>query len=115
MKIWCTQWTKLLVVMSTVALATGLTSCSKEPGSQKLSADEAKSIAMDAYVYGYALVTMEMTRRVMTNVEKAEPPRAPMGQLMRMREYPNAAFRDVTAPNADTLYTNGFIDVGKEP
>lgn len=114
-KVWCMQWTKLLVVMSTVALAAGLTSCSKESGSQKLSADEAKSIAMDAYVFGYALVTMEMTRRVMTNVEKVESPRAPMGQLMRMREYPNAAFRDVTAPNADTLYTNAFLDVGKEP
>jgi hypothetical protein len=25
------------------------------------------------------------------------------------------AFRDVTAPNADTLYTNGFIDVNDEP
>ena len=34
---------------------------------------------------------------------------------MRMREYPTAAFRDVTAPNADTLYTNGFVDVKDEP
>jgi hypothetical protein len=32
-----------------------------------------------------------------------------------MREYPNASFRDVTAPNADTLYTTAFFDVGKEP
>ena len=28
-----------------------------------------------------------------------------MGTLIKLREYPNAAFRDVTAPNADTLYT----------
>ncbi|MFN4175282.1 MAG: DUF1254 domain-containing protein, partial [Parachlamydiaceae bacterium] len=32
-----------------------------------------------------------------------------------LREYPTAAFRDVTAPNADTLYTFGFIDVSNEP
>ncbi len=38
-----------------------------------------------------------------------------MGHLIRMREYPTAAFRDVTAPNADTLYTTAWIDVGKEP
>ncbi|MBA0045967.1 DUF1254 domain-containing protein [Mycobacteroides sp. LB1] len=114
-KIWCTQWTKLLVVMSTVALTAGLAGCSKESGSQKLSADEAKAIAMDAYVYGYPLVTVEMTRRVMTNVAKPEAMRAPMGQLVRLGEYPDAAFRDVTTPNADTLYTNAFIDVGKEP
>jgi hypothetical protein len=38
-----------------------------------------------------------------------------MGQMIRLREYPNASFRDVTAPNADTLYTTAFFDVGKEP
>jgi hypothetical protein len=70
--------------------------------------------ATDAYVYGYPLVTMEMTGRVMTNVAKAEGTRAPMGQLIKMREYPNASFTDVTAPNADTLYTSAFFDVGKE-
>ena len=38
-----------------------------------------------------------------------------MGQLIRLREYPNALFKDVTAPNADTLYTTAFVDVDKEP
>jgi hypothetical protein len=76
---------------------------------------EALPAAVDAYIYGYPLVTMEMTRRVMTNVEKPEGTRAPMGQFVRMREYPSAAFRDVTAPNADTLYTTAWIDVGREP
>ncbi len=80
----------------------------------KLSEQDAAKIGIDAYIYGYPLVTMEMTRRVMTNVEKPEGTRAPMGQLVRMREYPTAAFRDVTAPNADTLYTTGWMDVGKE-
>ncbi len=76
---------------------------------------EAVPEAIDAYVYGYPLVTMEMTRRVMTNVREPEGTRAPMGQFVRMRQYPSAAFRDVTAPNADTLYTSAWIDVGKEP
>jgi len=70
--------------------------------------------AVEAYIYGYPLVTMEMTRRVMTNVAEAGGNRAPMGQFARAREYPNASFRDVTAPNADTLYTMAWIDVGKE-
>ena len=38
-----------------------------------------------------------------------------MGQIIKLREYPNSSFRDVTAPNADTLYTTAFFDVGKEP
>src|SRR5579872_2189771 len=72
-------------------------------------------IAADAYVYGYPLVTMEMTRRVMTNVASAVGTHAPMGQMIKARSYPDASFRDVTAPNADTLYTTAWIDVGKEP
>lgn len=80
-----------------------------------VSESEAQQLGMDAYIYGYPLVTMEMSRRVMTNVEKPEGTRAPMGHLVRMKEYPSADFRDVTAPNADTLYTTGWIDVNKEP
>src|SRR5215475_12683835 len=72
-------------------------------------------LATDAYIFGYPLVTVEMTRRVATNVAKLEGTRGPMGQLIKFREYPNASFRDVTAPNADTLYTSAFFDVGNEP
>lgn len=80
-----------------------------------LSADDAKAIGTDAYIFGYPLVTMEYTRRVMTNLAQPVATKAPMGQLVRMRTYPNASFRDVTAPNADTFYTTGWIDVSKEP
>jgi hypothetical protein len=72
-------------------------------------------IATDAYIYGYPLVTMELTRRVMTNVASAGGSRGPMGQIIKARNYPDASFRDVTAPNADTLYTTAWVDLGKEP
>jgi hypothetical protein len=76
---------------------------------------EARALAVEAYVYAYPLVTMEMTRRIMTNVASPEGTRAPMGQFVRARTYPDASFRDVTAPNADTLYTTTWLDVSKEP
>lgn len=72
-------------------------------------------LATDAYIFGYPLVTMEMTRRVITNVATPVGTRGPMGQIIKLRQYPDAAFRDVTAPNADTLYTTSFFDVGREP
>jgi hypothetical protein len=72
-------------------------------------------LATDAYIFGYPLVTMEMTRRVITNVAEPVGTRAPMGQIIKLRHYPDASFRDVTAPNADTLYTTAFFDVGQEP
>ncbi|MCP4619228.1 MAG: DUF1254 domain-containing protein, partial [Bradyrhizobium sp.] len=72
-------------------------------------------VAQDAYIYGYPLVTMEYTRRIMTNEAQPKGNRGPMGQFIKARQYPDASFRDVTAPNADTLYTTAWIDVGKEP
>ena len=76
---------------------------------------EELAIASDAYIYGYPLVTMELTRRVITNVAEVAGTRGPMGSIIRLRAYPDATFRDVTAPNADTLYTTSFFDVGAEP
>ena len=76
---------------------------------------EVREIAAEAYIYAYPLVTMEITRRFMTNVEKPEGSKAPMGQLMRLRTYPAVEDHTVTAPNADTLYTTVWLDLSKEP
>lgn len=81
----------------------------------ELSEKEAADIGVEAYVYGYPLVTMEMTRRVMTNVAAPSGTHAPMGQFLLMRKYPDAAFKDVTAPNADTLYSTAWLDLAQEP
>lgn len=44
---------------------------------QALSPTEAQQIAEDAYIYGYSLVTTEVTRVQGSNVSKAEGMRAP--------------------------------------
>src|SRR5579884_3996916 len=72
-------------------------------------------LATKAYIYAYPLVMMEMTRRISTNVAAAGATRAPMNQFAFLRSYPTAAFTDVVAPNADTLYEIGWFDVSKEP
>jgi hypothetical protein len=82
---------------------------------QNVTPSEAKAIGEDAYIYGYPLVTMDMTRQVTTNVAAPEGLRAPMGQFINARDYSTAAFRDVTAPNADTLYSSAWLDLTKEP
>ena len=80
-----------------------------------LTEDEAAQIGTEAYIYGYPLVTMEMTRRVLTNVAAPAGEKAPMGQFAKLREYPSPANKEVTAPNADTLYTLAWLDLAKEP
>jgi hypothetical protein len=70
--------------------------------------------AIEAYIFGYPLVTMEMTRRVLTNAAKPEGLHGSMGQFASAREYPTAAFKDVTAPNADTLYSSAWLSTARK-
>jgi hypothetical protein len=92
-----------------------LTACAANQNVMTSEQEDARAIGIEAYIYGYPLVTMEITRGVMTNVPEPQGTRGPMGQFVKMRTYPDATFRDVTAPNADTLYTVAWIDVSKEP
>jgi len=94
-------------------LACGPTAAQAKPAS--LTGREAFDIATEAYIFGYPLVTMDMTRRVMTNVREPEGMRAPVGQFVRTRTFPLASNHEVAVPNADTLYTLLWLDVSREP
>jgi len=100
-----------------VLLGFAINSCKKIDAAAHSPIDpgDVAMIATDAYVFGYPLITTDQTRRVMTNVEHAGDKHAPMGQFATMPGYPTAAFRDITAPNANTLYSTAWLDLGKEP
>src|SRR3546814_13030312 len=61
------------------------------------------------------MVLMEVTRRVSTNAGEGRL-HAPMNHFSHMKTYPDASFRDVVRPNADTLYSTRSEErrVGKE-
>ena len=62
----------------TVALAATALLLAMSPAlASALTAAEATELGTEAYVFGYPLVTMEMTRRVMTNVAQPGRRRAP--------------------------------------
>jgi hypothetical protein len=111
--------TRLSAVVCSVLLLACLCGCSKGNNTasetQGPGVKEAVSDAVDVYLYGYPLVTMDMTRKRMTNVAMADSANAPLGQLVRMRTYPAVDYHAVAAPNADTLYTTAWIDVSHEP
>jgi hypothetical protein len=72
---------------------------------------EARQIAEDAYIYGYSLVTTEVTRVQGSNVPKPDGSKAPTGQFGNVERYPPADFRLISAPNADTLYSLVWLDL----
>lgn len=74
---------------------------------------ETQQIAIDAYIYGYSLMTTEVTRVQMSNVSKPEGLHAPTGEFINVKRYPPANFRGVSAPNADTLYSLAWLDLNE--
>ena len=65
------------------------------------------AIAIDAYVYFYSLVTMDITRKQFTNMEAGKRiGKGPMNMFVNVPEYPPANFKGVVRPNFDTLYSS---------
>ena len=85
------------------------------PASRKLFEEQAFEIGIQAYIFGYPLVTLEMTRRVMTNTVDMVGMRSPMGQFAHARQFPPVNYRDVPGANADTLYSTAWLDLATEP
>jgi len=79
------------------------------------AAERTHEIGIQAYIYAYPMIMMEITRRVSTNVEGPTGPRAPMNQFAHLRVFPDHTFKEVVRPNADTLYSLAWFDVSKEP
>jgi hypothetical protein len=81
-----------------------------------ITAEEAHAIGVEAYVYFYPLITMETTRRQMTNLEAGKKVGfGPMNAFTHVREFPSADFRAVVRPNFDTLYSAAWLDLTREP
>jgi hypothetical protein len=81
-----------------------------------ITKQQAIDIGVEAYVYLYPLITMEVTRQVMTNVPPGQVPgMGPAGAFQHLRAYPDASFKAVVRPNFDTLYSSAWVDVEREP
>ncbi len=101
-RICLTQLVAVLIILQLVA-------------SHAMASNGTREIGIQAYIYAYPMVMMEITRRVSTNVEAAKGVYAPMNQFAHLRAFPDHTFREVVRPNADTLYSILWFDVSKEP
>jgi hypothetical protein len=74
-------------------------------------------VGAECYVYGYALVIMDITRRVLTAVPRPnlDGTAAPINQFARMPHYVSPDFKNVVRISLNSLWTTGFIDVQREP
>lgn len=81
----------------------------------KISAAEARAIAVDAYIYFYPLLSMDLTRKQSTNIGPGkEFGKGPMNTFVSVREYPPADLKVVVRVNFDTLYSSAWLDLTRE-
>jgi hypothetical protein len=82
----------------------------------KITAEEAHAIGVDAYIYFYPLLSMDLTRKQFTNIEPGkEFGKGPMNMFVSVPQYPPADFKGVVRSNFDTLYSIAWLDLTKEP
>ena len=81
-----------------------------------ISEQEALAIGVDAYLYFYSLISVDVTRRVATNIEPGKSPGyGPANMFNSIPAFPPADFKAVVRVNFDTLYSSAFLDMTTEP
>src|SRR4051794_15345427 len=78
-----------------------------------ITEQEAHAIAVDAYVYFYSIMSMDVSRKQFTN--GITEFKGPMNTFVNVPEYPPADFKGVVRSNFDTLYSVSWLDITKEP
>ena len=70
---------------------------------------------LEAYLYGFPLIMMDLTKDQATAVPTAGEITAPVNQFAVMTKYPDASFRAVVRTGLDTLFATAWVDLEKEP
>jgi hypothetical protein len=111
---------KMLITQALAAVALTVAACAIFPlashAQSKVTAEEAHAIGVDAYLYFYPLLTMDITRKQFTNIEPGkEFGKGPMNMFISVPQYPPANFKGVVRSNFDTLYSIAWLDLTQEP
>jgi hypothetical protein len=78
--------------------------------------DTGYELGSQAYQYGVPLLDTDRIFRTATSVSKPDTKgHAPVNRFSHARKLANADARDVVAPNHDTLYSMGWLDLSKQP
>lgn len=87
----------------------------EEQKNPSLTAEEARAIARDAFVFGLPLVYIGVQAEQQTGVAKPEGVRAPFNQFVHYRTFPDAKHNAIVGMNVDTLYSLANLDLSAEP
>jgi hypothetical protein len=107
---------QILSALAGTAITTLLATAMLASAQTAITEQEAHAIGVDAYLYFYPLITMDVTRKQMTNIEPGkEIGRGPTNMFTNIPAYPPADLKIVVRPNFDTLYSSAWLDLTEEP
>jgi hypothetical protein len=74
-------------------------------------------LGLMSYVYGYPLVIMDVTRKVLTAAPapNSEGTAAPINQFAKMPQYVSPDFKNVVRISLNSLWSTGWLDLEQEP
>src|SRR4051794_24540270 len=82
---------------------------------EPITQEAAHAIGVDAYLYFYPLVSMDVTRKQSVNIEPGKVfGKGPMNMFVNVPAYPPADLKVVVRVNFDTLYSIAWLDLTKE-
>ena len=113
------RWTAKDISVSAILLASLLCTAvmllpNVSSAQTSVSAQQAYEIGVEAYIYFYPLITMDVTRAQTNNIPGAAA-NSLANKFFHIRTFPPADFKAVVRPNFDTLYSSAWLDLTKEP
>jgi hypothetical protein len=69
----------------------------------------------EAYIYGFPMIMMDLTKDAGTATSTPGEITAPINQFSVMTHYPDASFHAVARTGLDTLFAVSWVDLDKEP
>jgi hypothetical protein len=106
----------LIRALTCILIAAGSLYANLTTHAESISSEEAHAIGVEAYLYFYSLVTMDITRKQSTNIAPGkEFGKGPMNMFISVPQYPPADLKVVVRVNFDTLYSIAWLDLTKEP
>lgn len=112
-----TQKSITTLLLSFLLLFSGI-SYSAEEAASDWKEEYAYTLGMQAYIFGYPWVFLPKLRYKWVAVPAENPeltPNMPINHFWHSRNITTPDYRDGGAPNNDTLYSDTWLDVSKEP
>ena len=104
------------LTISLMVAGSFIQSAMAQSASSSITEEAARAIGVDAYLYFYPLISVDITRKQSTNIAAGkEFGKGPMNMFVNIPAFPPADAKVVVRINFDTLYSIAWLDLTREP